>query len=40
MILGTVLAMLSGIVMMYVCSTITAENVDKAVKKQNDAIRA
>ena len=40
MILGTIAAMLSGIAMLFVCSTITTEKVNKALDKQTKAIRA
>ena len=36
MILGTIAAMLGGIAMLYVCSTITTEKVDQALEKQNN----
>ena len=39
MILGTIAAMLSGLAILYVCSTITEENVNKALEKQSRAIR-
>lgn len=40
MILGTIAAMIGGIVMLYVCSTITDEKVKKALDKQTKALRA
>ncbi len=36
MILGTIAPMLAGIVMLYICSTITTEKVNKALEKQNN----
>ncbi len=40
MILGTLAAMLGGIAMLYVCSTITQEKVTKALDQQTKAIRS
>ncbi len=40
MVVGTIAAMLAGLAMLYVCSTITEENVNKALDKQSRAIRA